>query len=198
MMTTLSDEGTLPNKLRPLHRYITTHDSEGKAILSTSVSEEELQWQHLPRAAMFLAYSTRSYPVNLQNDVDVAEYDSLIHNPPGLFFPGSTICRILDLSPGDVSPMHRTQTIDYGVVLDGEVELILDDLEKPTGRRMMGRGDICVQRATLHAWRNMSSTQWARMMFVLVACEKPVVNGVALSENMELVEGSLKEVLASA
>jgi hypothetical protein len=197
IMATPLDEEILPNKLRSLRRYITAHDLEGKAVLSTSISEEALQWQRFPRAAMFLAYSTPSYPVNLQDDVDVAEYNSLIHNPPGLFFPGSTLCRILDLSPGEVSPMHRTQTLDYGVVLDGEVELILNDLEKPAGRRTMGRGDICVQRATLHAWRNMSPTQWARMMFVLIGCEKPVVNGVALGENMELVEGSLREILTS-
>lgn len=47
--------------------------------------------------------------------------------------------------------MHRTTSLDYGIVLEGEVELILDSGE----RRAMKAGDIAVQRATMHAWRNM-------------------------------------------
>lgn len=77
--------------------------------------------------------------------------------------------------------MHRTESIDYGVVLEGELELLLDSGEK----RIMKRGDVCVQRATMHAWKNVTENAgWARMMFVLVTSEKVVVGGQALGEDL--------------
>lgn len=59
--------------------------------------------------------------------------------------------------------MHRTQSLDYGVVIEGEVEMVLDDGVST----VMGRGDVAVQRGTSHGWRNVSKTEWARMFFVL-------------------------------
>lgn len=57
--------------------------------------------------------------------------------------------------------MHRTQSIDYGVVLDGEIVLLLDDEEVA-----LKTGDVVVQRGTIHAWANRSDRA-ARMLFVL-------------------------------
>jgi quercetin dioxygenase-like cupin family protein len=139
---------------------------------------------------MFLAYTTDSSPVSLEDDT--ARYNRLLASPPGLAH-GSSVCRIVDLGPGDVSPMHRTQTLDYGIVIEGTVELILEDCS-----RVMERGDICVQRATMHAWKNLSETEWARIAFVLIPCEKPVVEGKEVGENMEMVEPGLKEVFVGA
>jgi quercetin dioxygenase-like cupin family protein len=77
--------------------------------------------------------------------------------------------------------MHRTESIDYGVVLEGTLELLLDSGET----RIMKRGDVCVQRATMHAWKNVTENSgWARMMFVLVASEKVVVGGQELGEDL--------------
>lgn len=60
--------------------------------------------------------------------------------------------------------MHRTQSLDYGLVVEGEVEMELDDGVKVTLRR----GDVAVQRGTIHGWRNVSPNGgWARMFFVL-------------------------------
>lgn len=59
--------------------------------------------------------------------------------------------------------MHRTETIDYGVVLEGEVWLVLDD----GSETRLGAGDVVVQRGTDHAWDNRSSYV-TRMLFVLV------------------------------
>lgn len=59
--------------------------------------------------------------------------------------------------------MHRTRTIDYGVVLDGEVDLELDDGSVLT----MSAGDVVVQRGTAHAWHNRS-TGTVRLFFVNV------------------------------
>jgi uncharacterized cupin superfamily protein len=58
--------------------------------------------------------------------------------------------------------MHRTETLDYGVVTEGEVWLVLDGEEV-----QLKRGDIVVQRGTNHAWSNRTE-QMARMLFVLL------------------------------
>jgi Cupin domain len=57
--------------------------------------------------------------------------------------------------------MHRTQSIDYGVVLDGEIVLLLDDVEVP-----LKTGDVVVQRGTIHAWANRSDHP-TRILFML-------------------------------
>lgn len=59
--------------------------------------------------------------------------------------------------------MHRTQSLDYGVVMEGSVVALLDSGEE----QVMHRGDVMVQRATMHAWRNRSETDPARMLFCL-------------------------------
>lgn len=81
--------------------------------------------------------------------------------------------------------MHRTVSLDYGIVLEGEIELVLDSGET----RLMKRGDLCVQRATNHAWRNVTPNDgWARMVYVLVAAEKIEVAGKMLVEDLADME----------
>jgi len=86
--------------------------------------------------------------------------------------------------------MHRTQSLDYGVVVAGEVELILDGGET----RLMKVGDVVVQRATMHAWRNPSETEWARMMFVLIECEKLIVGGKEMGQDLGSKEKELTQI----
>ena len=69
----------------------------------------------------------------------------------------------LDAGPAARHPfMHRTETLDYGIVLAGEITLVLDDEEV-----LMRAGDICIQRATNHAWSNRSGAPCV-MAFVLI------------------------------
>ena len=68
-----------------------------------------------------------------------------------------------DQAPGAESPMHRTETLDVGVVLEGETWLLLDD----GSETRVGPGDAVVQRGTNHAWANRSDRP-VRMLFVLV------------------------------
>lgn len=75
-----------------------------------------------------------------------------------------TRVRIVDMPAGARSPMHRTQTIDYGVVLEGTVTLVLDDGATVEAHQ----GDLIVQRGTSHAWENRADTP-LRLLFVLVA-----------------------------
>ena len=64
--------------------------------------------------------------------------------------------------PGRHPLMHRTQSVDYGVVLDGEIVLVLDDEEVA-----LTAGHVVVQRGTIHAWANRSD-RITRMLFVLI------------------------------
>lgn len=72
--------------------------------------------------------------------------------------------------------MHRTVSLDYGVVLEGEIELVLDSGES----RVLKRNDISVQRGTNHIWRNRSQTEWGRMLFVSQEAKPVEVNGKIL------------------
>ena len=85
--------------------------------------------------------------------------------PPG---PMGTKIRINEFFPGHInaanlqSPIHRTESIDYGIVLEGEIVLALDDSEVT-----LRAGDVVVQRGTDHAWANRTDAV-ARVAFILI------------------------------
>ncbi|GLI79183.1 hypothetical protein PoHVEF18_007511 [Penicillium ochrochloron] len=178
-----------PKNLRPLNRYITTHNADGKAIFSRTLSEE-MPLQHIPDGADFsLAYTSDHFPAQLNNDADINEYAGYLASPPGITISGGNVCRIVDVQPGSLSPMHRTVSLDYGVVLEGEVELVLDSGET----RVLKRGDVAIQRGTNHAWRNVTpdvidpvtgvaTPQWARMLYVLSPSQPIEIGGKGLGE----------------
>ena len=88
--------------------------------------------------------------------------------------------RCVDFAPGYQCGMHRTQSVDYGIVLEGEIDMLLDAGEVHS----MKAGDVAVQRATNHQWRNTSNTKWARMMFVLQDWEPLEIQGKILGEDL--------------
>lgn len=73
---------------------------------------------------------------------------------------GSSKFRVVDVPPGGGSAMHVTDTVDYAIMLEGEVVLVLDMEET-----LLEAGDTVVQLGTMHAWQNRSDLP-ARMMFV--------------------------------
>lgn len=157
-----SDSGQISN-LPQLHRFITGHNEEGKAIVQ---KENDFLWKPFDNKnmAFSVVYTTSSMPTDLNKDKDLEDHAELISgNKLGLVNPNGTVIRCVDFKPGYSCAMHRTQSLDYGVVLEGEIEMLLDSGEK----HQMKRGDVAVQRATQHQWRNKSDTEWARMMFVL-------------------------------
>ena len=141
-------------------RIVTGHDKEGKSIiLSDGHPPNELQiaergvnlfeiWNTLTPAPI---PATEAEPTN--RPIELAPK------------PNGTVIRILDFLPGfsHQKPfMHRTETVDYGIVLEGEIFLRLDDSEVH-----LKAGDVVVQRGTDHAWENRSD-KLARMAFVLI------------------------------
>jgi len=84
------------------------------------------------------------------------------------------VFRILELAPG-VSPRnHRTDSIDYAVVMSGEVDMVLDDTTVP-----LKAGDVLVQRGTIHSWINRGTVPCV-IAFVLIAANPVSVGGKVL------------------
>ncbi|KXJ85371.1 hypothetical protein Micbo1qcDRAFT_141636, partial [Microdochium bolleyi] len=176
----------LQQKLPHPKRYITTTNDDGKAVVDTSLPAEAPFYELAPGDAAFAqCYVTNTFPSKLGDNADLNVYQDFLSKPPGLVVSGGTVLRYVDMPPGALSPMHKTVSLDYGVVLEGEVELVLDSGET----RPMKRGDICVQRATMHAWRNMSQTEWARMLYILQPCEPFAVAGKEIKEELGTMVG---------
>jgi len=74
--------------------------------------------------------------------------------------------------------MHRTQSIDYGIVIWGEIELELDSGEKT----ILKQSQICVQRGSNHLWRN-ATDKWTRIAYVLLEAEKMTIEGKTLDDS---------------
>ncbi|KAL4873945.1 hypothetical protein BDV12DRAFT_158791 [Aspergillus spectabilis] len=172
-----------PGQISPLPgitRYITGHNTSGKAIVQT---ETPAEWSSFENNSMAftVAYTTSEFPADLNNDADVKKHEEVMTlGQLGLVKPGGTVCRFVDFAPKGPPLMHRTQSLDYGIVLEGEIEMTLDSGEK----KLLKRGDIAVQRATMHAWHNPSETDWTRMVFVLQECKPLVVFGEELGEDL--------------
>jgi quercetin dioxygenase-like cupin family protein len=152
-------------------RVVTGHDSEGRAVFR---SDDKFPLRTIPLggADFALIWTTAEVPVNNNDEVDGRERDA------ALTLHGGSVIRVADLHPGSVSPMHRTNSIDYGIVISGQVELELDD----GATKLLGPGDIVVQRGTMHLWRNPSQTEKCRVIWVLVEAKPYLHEGQPLPE----------------
>lgn len=91
-----------------------------------------------------------------------------------------------DFAPGVETPFHRTLSLDHAVLLEGTIEITLDSGES----RLLRRGDVVVQRATMHKWRNVSQTESARLIYFIVDCTQPVfAGGEELKKDMNILAG---------
>ncbi len=159
-----------PKDLRPLSRYITTHSPSGTAIFSDTIPTTVPAKGVMNNAMDFsLMYTTSMQPAQMSGEADITSYASYLADPPSLTIPHGSVGRIVDFPPGYTSPMHRTLSLDLGIVIEGEIELILDSGET----RVLKRGDVAVQRGTNHAWRNTTPEEgrWARVFYVLQDAE---------------------------
>jgi quercetin dioxygenase-like cupin family protein len=165
-MSAVSDSG-----LPPVQRVVTGHDADGRAVFRS----EDVSSTRMIRsgdAAFLLIWTTATVPADNNDETDGRERDA------GLTLNQGSVIRIVDMLPGGESPMHRTNSIDYGIVLEGEIELELDDGAKKTIRQ----GGIIVQRGTNHLWRN-TTDKVCRIAFVLIEAPAYLHNGVPLAEH---------------
>ncbi|GMF75683.1 hypothetical protein F9C07_2287005 [Aspergillus flavus] len=173
--------GSLPEKDFPqVHRFITTHKEDGTPTFETKIPEP-IEWERTNIGVdFFLAYTLGSFPAPLSHDADLNQYkDHLVNHPP-FMIPGGAVVRYVDYHPGCEPMWHRTVTVDFGVVIEGELELEVEGGEK----RLMKRGDVAVQRGTNHCWRNPSKTQFARALYIALDAKPVIVNGQELGESL--------------
>lgn len=160
-----SPEQPLPST----RRVVTAHNEDAKAII----------WKDGPVHGTRAPHGPWLYPIwntdTLPPDVNVKEDRSLVKT--GLANNGVVI-RHVDFPPRSVGTVHRTITLDYIVVLKGEVVLVLDD----GSRTLLKEGDSCVQQATMHSWDN-ESDDWCRLLCILIHSANPIVNGQTLQSN---------------
>ncbi|KAF9768970.1 hypothetical protein IL306_013671 [Fusarium sp. DS 682] len=173
--------------LPALQRFITTHDDKGKAVFLNELSPSTPE-NPIMDAVFGLAYTTDQFPVQMNGDKDITSYKRHLEQAPGLVINSGTVLRYVDMPPNCTSPMHRTVSLDYGVVLQGEVALVLDSGEE----RILKQGDIAVQRGTNHAWRNTSSENWVRMLYILQPSHELEINGSKFGEDLADMEGVRK------
>ena len=141
-------------------RVVTGHDDDGKSVFLSDGAPPVARTAS-DGAGFHEIWSTAATPVQLgASEPDPAAGPVLVPPPSH-----GTKIRINEFPPGVVSPVHRTESVDYGIVVEGEMVLVLDD-----SSTVLRRGDVVVQRGTSHRWENRSG-QVARMVFVLVDAE---------------------------
>jgi quercetin dioxygenase-like cupin family protein len=146
-----------------VRRIVTGHDANGKAIVST---DERLTATTRPGRggiARCDVWSTDRMPVDNSAAAEAAQRQGFVvrHNYVGS--GQGTVVRIVEFAPNAPKFMHRTETLDYAILLSGECDLELDD-----GAMVhMTAGDIAVQRGTMHAWVN-NGPQPCVFAFVLI------------------------------
>jgi hypothetical protein len=179
----------MSNTLAPIHRVVTGHDAHGQAVVShNGALPTVIELSALPGTVFHEVWSTQGAPCLVSNGDDPT-LAPLMLPPPALgtrirfvdippdtseFLRGgvhSTRAAFAEIGDAAASTaqahsphplMHRTETVDYGVVMEGEIVLVLDDSEVA-----LKRGGVVIQRGTNHAWANRSD-RVCRMLFVLV------------------------------
>ena len=138
-------------------RIVTGHDASGKSvILSDTPVPKTLD---IGSAAFHETWISDQVPVPIAA-TEPEPTDRPVRTPA----PANGVgVRFTEMAPGAESPMHRTETVDVGIVLDGETWLLLDD----GSETLVKPGDAVVQRGTQHAWANRSAAP-VRMVFVMI------------------------------
>ncbi|HEY3845836.1 MAG TPA: cupin domain-containing protein [Acetobacteraceae bacterium] len=158
-----------------VRRIVTGHDAGGKAIVTT---DERLTATSRPGRggiARCEIWSTDRMPVDNSEAAEAAQRNRFVvrHNYVGS--GQGTVVRITEFAPGSPKFMHRTETVDYAILMSGECDLELDD-----GATVhLTQGDIVVQRGTMHAWVN-NGTQPCVFAFVLIDAEPVSAAGQSL------------------
>jgi quercetin dioxygenase-like cupin family protein len=138
-----------------VRRVVTGHDAQGRAV----VAADDTLPVHSPRPGLegCVVWASAVPADNL----DPADGALL---PMGTGAPEGALFRVVRYGAGLSGRMHRTQSLDYGVVISGSIVLELDDGAQVT----LNAGDVLVQRGTIHNWINPGD-QPCTIAFVLVA-----------------------------
>ena len=172
---------------RPPRRVVTGHDGSGKAVVIFDGTASNVKLRQASGLTSTLLWVTDESPADLSGNADRSEREIGVAPPPA-----GSIFRIVDFPPaaevGSVdnaamiremgigknsgapvrhAMMHRTRSIDYAMVISGEIDMLLDETEVH-----LKAGDTIVQRATNHGWVNRGK-ETCRIAFVLIDAIEP-------------------------
>jgi mannose-6-phosphate isomerase-like protein (cupin superfamily) len=165
-------------------RVVTGHDAQGKSVvLSDGMPPQNHPMRGAAIGADFIEMWNSPEAVPTLTSEPAAEPVSR----PFTIMPASGhLIRIIDIYPprmgGHRTVMHRTRTLDYAIVIEGEIVLVLDDSEV-----VLGPGEVVVQRGTDHAWENRTD-EVTRMAFFHLAAEFSDELLAKLPQPLELME----------
>jgi len=173
------------------YRRIVTANVDGKSIVQSDEQLQAYQFKSVPNYEHTLVWANPTTP-DLREEQSFDRYpDSVVPGPGGTslhfvtFPPGSAFADpsfdgeaarsealirlrgLADHFEKEDPAMHKTNTVDYAVVYEGEIWLELDDAKTVH----LKRGDVVVQNGTRHAWRNKGTTPVTMLFFLIGAKE---------------------------
>lgn len=177
-------------QIRPVRRIVTGHDAQGRATVISDAPSPHIRTSPARGGVAYTnIWQTSRMPVPIHGATDPVTDAMNLEPPPNgsnlryvefepegphLAKVDAAGARAAFASMGGAGHaltqhenakhpwMHRTKSVDYGIVISGEIYLVLDDREV-----LMRPGDVCIQRGTNHAWSNRSETNCI-MAFVLI------------------------------
>jgi len=146
-----------------IRRVVTGHDAQGRAkVLIDEQAGNVISTR--PGANSAVIWSSEELPVDNDGDRDPSRKQI------ATTIPGGSVFRVVSFGPGVAPRNHRTDSIDYAVVMSGEIDMELD-----IGSVHLRAGDVLVQRGTIHNWVNRGKEPCV-IAFSLIAA-KPVAAG---------------------
>jgi quercetin dioxygenase-like cupin family protein len=151
-----------------VRRVITGHDKNGRAVVKIDEVSKNIASSR-PGQSACVVWTTESFPVDNTGDADhgLRQVGTTLNN--------GTVFRVVEFGPGVAPRNHRTDSIDYAVVVSGELDMELDGSVVH-----LKAGDVLVQRGTIHNWVNRG-TQPCVIAFVLIDARPVEAGGKVLN-----------------
>jgi quercetin dioxygenase-like cupin family protein len=146
-----------------VRRVITGHDAKGRAVVTIDEVSKNIVSSR-PGASACVVWTTEGFPVNNdgQSDEGLRKVGTTLAN--------GTVFRVIEFAPGVAARNHRTDSIDYIVVMAGEIDMELDG-----STVHLKAGDVMAQRGTIHNWVNRGTEPC--VLAVVLVDAKPVEAG---------------------
>jgi len=128
-----------------IRRVVTGHDANGNAVVQIDEIAKNVATTR-PGAQAAVIWTTEGFPVSNNGNEDTC------NRPVGTSEGHGTVFRVVHYAPGVAARNHRTDSIDYAVVISGEIDMELDGTTAH-----LKAGDVLVQRGTIHNWANRGS-----------------------------------------
>jgi quercetin dioxygenase-like cupin family protein len=151
-----------------LRRIVTGHDANGRAVVKIDEVSKNLISSR-PGSTACVVWTSESFPVDNTGDTDegLRKVGTTLNN--------GTVFRVVEFAPGVAPRVHRTDSVDYAVVMSGEIDMELDD-----SVIHLKAGDVLVQRGTIHNWINRGSEACV-IAFILINAKPVEISGKVLN-----------------